>query len=56
MPLLIAIFVYVPFWPGRFIQREPAIVSRDTINAVPEFRKEKEDHVVTVQTHCVATV
>jgi len=53
LPLFIAIIVYVPFWPGRFITREPAIVSRDTIGVEPESRKEKDDHTVT---QCVVTV
>jgi len=53
LPLFIAIFVYVPFWPGRFITREPAVVSRATIGVEPESRKEKDDHTVT---QCVVTV
>jgi hypothetical protein len=56
LPLFIAIFVYVPFWPGRFIQGEPGVALRNTMGAVPEFRKEKEDHVVTERAHCVVTV
>jgi hypothetical protein len=46
LPLFIAILVYVPFWPGRFITREPAVVSRDTIGVEPESGKEKDDHTV----------
>ncbi len=53
MPLFIAIFVYVPFWPGRFIPRELAVVPRDTIGVEPESRKEKEDHTVTGRAHTV---
>lgn len=56
LPLFIAIFVYVPFWPGRFIPREAAVVSRDTIGVEPESDKEKEDHTVTERAHPVATV
>jgi len=56
LPLFIAIFVYVPFWPGRFIQREPAVVSRGTTGAILKPRKEKEDHTVTERAQCVVTV
>ncbi|KAI9448037.1 RTA1-like protein [Lactarius indigo] len=42
LPLFIAILVYVPFWPGRFIPRELAVASRDTAGSgspSPERRR-----------------
>ncbi|KAH9045410.1 RTA1-like protein [Lactarius pseudohatsudake] len=53
LPLFIAISVYVPFWPGRFLPRDPAVASRDTAGVEPESRKEKEDHTMTERVHAV---
>ncbi|KAI0254690.1 RTA1 like protein-domain-containing protein [Lactifluus subvellereus] len=48
LPLFIAISVYVPFWPGRFIPRESCVARDDTTAAEPESgEKDGHGHTVT---------
>lgn len=36
LPLALAVFVYVPFWPGRFIPRTPKTVGSEEEKAATE--------------------
>ncbi|KAI0268259.1 RTA1 like protein-domain-containing protein [Gloeopeniophorella convolvens] len=56
LPLFLAISVYVPIWPGRFIAR-PSLAAPGSTVSTPEpgpekeKEKEKEEHAVNVQEH-----